>query len=569
MKKKSLLITIIVLLVILILAGGIFAYIYLATDILKTDKEAFAKYALKLGDQEKGFVPNILEQYESKKMTNAYENSGGITATTEILSDSIDSNIQTMKNYIEFGNNTNISFDGKVDTTNKKVEQNISINYSDNVSFPFKYKQDGDVYGIQSDYFSPNYIAIENNNLQELFQKFGVLDTTNIPNKIEYSEIQSLKLTDEEKTHLQQNYLVPILNSFSDDKFSKIENADDSVSYVLSTTNIELKDLLVQTLETFKKDTIMLNKVNSIIEEVMQENYNEEMQLTSQDIEEMIEDLNDMDSDEQKNIKISITQKDGVTNKVSIISDEVTLEISITQTDSNVIYNISLNVPDSITISMDMSYSGLDTNTVVENISFSYEVPEQLSTIYSYNNTITFGNEINIEDFGTNATVLNNYPAEQVQPFIVQITNRLVEVNNEHMSQIGFPTDMVNPMVMWFTMPTYLQIYNSASESIQNSNLSEQEKDANNMEFESYKGQIKGSQVKNLCDKVRIKGLDGTSDKINVKLGQPASSTSFVENVNDINTIKSSILSGKTYNVTLYYDTATGYVCEIGIEEIN
>ena len=568
MKKKSLLITIIVLLVILILAGGIFAYIYLATDILKTDKEAFAKYALKLGDQEKGFVPNILEQYESKKMTNAYENSGEITATTEVLSDSIDSNIQVMKNYVEFGNNTNISFDGKVDTTNKKVEQNISINYSDNVSFPFKYKQDGDVYGIQSDYFSPNYIAIENNNLQELFQKFGVLDTTNIPNKIEYSEIQSLKLTDEEKTHLQQNYLVPILNSFSDDKFSKIENADDSVSYVLSTTNIELKDLLVQTLETFKNDTIMLNKVNSIIEEVMQENYNEEMQLTSQDIEEMIEDLNDMDS-EQKDIKISITQKDGVTNKVSIISDEVTLEISITQTDSNVIYNISLNVPDSITISMDMSYSGVDTNTVVENISFSYEVPEQLSTIYSYNNTITFGNEINIEDLGTNATVLNNYPAEQVQPFIVQITNRLVEVNNEHMSQIGFPTDMVNPMVMWFTMPTYLQIYNSASESIQNSNLNEQEKDANNMEFESYKGQIKGSQVKNLCDKVKIKGLDGTSDKINVKLGQPASSTSFVENVNDINTIKSSILSGKTYNVTLSYDTATGYVCEIGIEEIN
>lgn len=481
MKKKSLLITIIVLLVILILAGGIFAYIYLATDILKTDKEAFAKYALKLGDQEKGFVPNILEQYESKKMTNAYENSGEITATTEVLSDSIDSNIQVMKNYVEFGNNTNISFDGKVDTTNKKVEQNISVNYNDNVSFPFKYKQDGDVYGIQSDYFSPNYIAIENNNLQELFQKFGVLDTTNIPNKIEYSEIQSLKLTDDEKTHLQQNYLVPILNSFSDDKFSKIENADDSVSYVLSTTNIELKDLLVQTLETFKNDTIMLNKVNSIIEEVMQENYNEEMQLTSQDIEEMIEDLNDMDSDEQKNIKISITQKDGVTNKVSIISDEVTLEISITQTDSNVIYNISLNVPDSITISMDMSYSGLDTNTVVENISFSYEVPEQLSTIYSYNNTITFGNEINIEDFGTNATVLNNYPAEQVQPFIVQITNRLVEVNNEHMSQIGFPTEFGNPLVMWVIAPGMLQqfeLYDKAQEAQQ------QQEEAQNKEEE-------------------------------------------------------------------------------------
>ena len=48
-----------------------------------------------------------------------------------------------------------------------------------------------------------------------------------------------------------------------------------------------------------------------------------------------------------------------------------------------------------------------------------------------------FGNEINIEDFGTNATVLNNYPAEQVQPFIVQITNRLVEVKRFKIKKVS------------------------------------------------------------------------------------------------------------------------------------
>ena len=73
-KKKTLLIVIIVLLVILILGGGTFAYIYLGTDLLKSDKELFAKYIVLMGDDEEGFSPKILADYESKKETTPYQN---------------------------------------------------------------------------------------------------------------------------------------------------------------------------------------------------------------------------------------------------------------------------------------------------------------------------------------------------------------------------------------------------------------------------------------------------------------------------------------------------------------
>ena len=55
MKKKGLIIGIIVLIVLLILTGAAFAYIYFGTDLLKSDKELFAKYTMLIGDDEEGF----------------------------------------------------------------------------------------------------------------------------------------------------------------------------------------------------------------------------------------------------------------------------------------------------------------------------------------------------------------------------------------------------------------------------------------------------------------------------------------------------------------------------------
>ena len=573
MKKKTLLIVIISIIIVLLIAGGVFAYLFLATDMFKTDKELFAKYTTSMiSDKANQEAITNLENYFTKKQTMAYSNEGDFSAYVGNLEDNTDESIKTIIDAINIANNTNITFNGKIDNTNKQVEENIQINYTDTVNLPFTYKQDGDIYGIKMDSITPNYVAIENNNLKELFQKLGATDVSQIPDRIEPQEIESVKFTDEEKAHLLSAYVQPIFNGISEEKFSKIENADGSINYNLTLTNQEVKDILVQTLQILSTDTMMINKINNIIGEVYQD---ETMNISSEDIQELINNLNETSAD-GSNITISVTNKNGSTNKISISSENTVLEFTKNQTKSNVSYNLAINGTDENNISVQISYEGLDTNTISENYSIAINITGEMAGStnleYSFNNTVTFDNSITIDAMPQESTaVLNNYPVEQVQPFIEQLGIAIEQLNSNQMTQIGYPTDMVNPMVMWFTAPSIIRMYSNINSSIDNNvnDLNNVEIQTNNARFETYKGVISGSQVKVLCDKVKTNNLDVTLEKINIKLGETASATSFVMNANDTDSIKNSIQPEKTYNVTLSYDVTTGYVCEIGIVEIN
>ena len=583
MKKKGILIAIIVLIVLLVLAGGAFAYIYFATDLLKTDKELFQKYAVQMGDSENGFIPSILEEYGNKKSTTAYENNGSISANTTITADtSTDSTLQELSSVLEQANAANISFSGRVDNANRKVEQNIVLNYSDTVNFPFNYKQDEDVYGLQADAISPAYIAFENNNLQEFAQKLGVTDVSSIPNKIEFKEIQSLKFTDEEKTHIVEQYVMPAFDRFTDDKFSREENADGSVTYVLSVTNIELRDTAVQMLETLKNDTMLLNKINSIIQETSQmfgEDSTEQSQLTAEQIDQAITSLNEEDLKELM-FQIGITQSNGVTSRLSISQDSTTIYIDKQQSEDNITYNASITLANedenniafagatSETFSLTMSYSGLSTNTATESISLNTSVAEKYDTRYSYTNTVTFGNAVSIEGFGQDTAILNNYNAEQITPFLTQVTLMIAQSNADLMNQIGFPETMGNPMLVWFTGPSLaMNMLSVSAVGSSQSDLSSAEVETFNSTFTNYEGEQRGVNVKSLCDSVRIHNLTANSgEKVNIKIGE-ATATTATDNVNEPDTIKDQIDATKTYNVTLSYDASTGKICEIGVNE--
>ena len=459
MKKKTLLIVIIFIIILLLIAGGVFAYLFLATDMFKTNKELFAKYtALMINDKSDSEAITSLENYFNKKKSVAYTNEGDFSAYIGNLEDNTDESMQTIINAINIANNTNITFNGKIDNANKKVEENIQINYTDTVNLPFTYKQDGDIYGIKMDSITPNYVAIENNNLKELFQKLGATDVSQIPDRLEAQEIESIKFTDEEKTHLLNTYLQPIFNGISEEKFSKIENTDESTNYNLTLTKQEIKNILVQALQILSTDTMMINKINNIILEVYQD---ETMNISSEDIQELIDNLNETSADDS-NITITVTKKDGSTNKISISSEDTVLEFTKNQTKSNVSYNFAMSGTNENNISVQISYSGLDTNIITENYSVTIDITGEMSGSinleYSFNNTVIFDNSITIDAIPQESTaVLNNYPAEQVQPFIEQLGMAIGQINSNQMTQIGYQAEFINPMVMWFTAPSILQ----------------------------------------------------------------------------------------------------------------
>lgn len=119
-------------------------------------------------------------------------------------------------------------------------------------------------------------------------------------------------------------------------------------------------------------------------------------------------------------------------------------------------------------------------------------------------------------------------------------------------------------------------VYNSVSKTITDSaDISQQEIDTYNQDFLVYEGVRNGTQVKQLCQSIRLHNtknqadpskqiilMNGTAPDPNPAPTQTgASGTTTAE----INTIKNSILSGRQYTVSLGYDSS-GRVTTVGIQ---
>ena len=444
MKKKGLLIALIIILVLLVLAGGTFAYLYFGTDLLKTDKQLFAKYLMQLGDEEKGLFPKALDDFLVKKETTTYQNNGELSSNYSLT----DTNDTSMNEVINIMNNSKIQFQGSVDNANSKREENITLSYPDSVSLPFKYKDEGDIYAIQADILSPSYIGIENNNLKELAQKFGTTDVSQIPDKIELNSIESLNFTDEELKHINESYIMPIYNNLADEKFTTTENADGTKTHILTLTYTEALNIYIQTLETLKNDTMMLNKIISIIAEISGEN-----NLTVEELSQAIQDfIDDLPKTNEKSIIININQKDGITNNISVVVANFTFIFTKSFHNENLSYNFNILGDENQSVGIQMSYTNLNTDNVQEYVSFSVNNLDGVNFSYTYNNSVTFG-AVDIQPFNNNVAILNNYTAEEIQALLLQCGTIISQTNTRQMAQIGFPETFINPIVASYAMP--------------------------------------------------------------------------------------------------------------------
>ena len=499
MKKKGLIVAIIVIVVLLVLAGGAFTYIYFGTDLLLSERQGFEKYAIQLVVGENKFISSNLESYFNRKETTPYTTDGTISADTMLIGEAASTNstdMQELVDILRYSDQTNISFEGKVDNANKKFEQNISINYSDTVKFPFTYRADGDVYGIQSDEIGTTFIAIENNNLPTLLQNLGTTDVTGIPDKLESTELQNANFTDEEKIHVLNTYILPIYNGLTDDKFSKQDNSDGSVTYTLTLTTEELKNILIQALKIFREDQSMIDKMNNIIQELYGDNYDEtSMEINQRSIQEVISNIGNT-TVEDGTVQLGITQSDRKVNKISINYGEITINISkLSSNQSGDNYNISILKGGYTLFDLEMSYSVIDTNSLHEQYIATVNIENKTTTKYHYSNTVTFGSNISFEPLNaTNSAILNSYSTEQLLPFLGQLGIRIVQINNEQMTELGYPTELINPVIMWFATPSIVttmqnqeNIVDNAEEGQQNFNETLEQ---DNESLDNIEGQI-------------------------------------------------------------------------------
>ena len=296
--NKKILIPIIVLAVLIIITGGVFAYLYFGTDVLKSNKQAFFKYVSQNEKIVNALKSEGLEAYAEKQKTMPYTSEGSLK--TDISSS--DSQAQSLASALQ---NSSITFVGNVDKANNYSYQNISVNYSDSQAMKAEYLQKGNIYAVRLSDVWNRFLGIENNNLKAFATKMGVDESIlqSIPDKIDIAALTASTslFTEDEQKQLKEKYFAIISENMTDDMFSK-ESSQDGDSYTLTITQKQAENIAKKILASVKDDELILNKAREIMTNVANMTLEQANNYISE-IQQQIEKIINTSSTEDTNTK--------------------------------------------------------------------------------------------------------------------------------------------------------------------------------------------------------------------------------------------------------------------------
>ena len=436
-KNKKLLISIIVLVILIVIVGV--AYAFVATDMFKSDKDQFFKYASQLFNKDNSFFDSKIDQYNQKKSNSKYEFIGELTA--EIDSDDLD------KTKLKNLENINLSFAGNVDEAMNKAESLVKLNYSNDINFSVLFKRINGVTGIKINDVTKKYLAVKDNELMMLPQKF----IGNIPFDITSVDFSRISLSSEDNDNTKNKLIQIFKDNLDGSKFSKVKSMN-SEGYCLEITNQKIIELMTKVLESLKTDEQSLNKINSILG----------TNLSSNNIDFAINYLSSITVKDSKS-RITIYQKDGKLNKVEIqFNDMVNITITKTSTEDDVNYNIYAETQH-FSVNFDAKFSGLKN---LKSIKENYSLEFLLGNSYKYNvvNTVNFTDDIEIKDFETNEyTDLNKMNKEQLTKLYEAMITAINNVHKEKLEKAGLQTS--NPLDI--IIPDFSKLASANSEKSQ------------------------------------------------------------------------------------------------------
>lgn len=535
-KSKKIVVILIIVVLLIIIAGGVLLA-YFTTDIFRGNKESFFKYVTQIGDTKDGFIESNVKQYFEKKTTNSYTNEGNFTVNAT------DSEVVNIDNL----NNFNISFSGQTDNTNSKTQQNVSINYSDSVTFPVIYRKIGNQVGLQTDYIGSKFINVETDKIADLQgdETESIKDISNVVTDIE--QVKNISFTQEEL-----NPYMNVLQNIDDDKFSNVNDANGT-GYQLSLSGDELKDVLVQLLEALKNDQATLEKLNGYIKEIKNS-----ANITTNDIDELIQDIQNNNELSNENFSVIVYKKSGRTSKIVVSLNEVKIDIQKVANDSIAEYDITANLNynnENLNITGKINFDGLDGQNVKE----TYELGlESGAKVYNYKveNNVSFTDSASVEDFTTdNSMVLTNYEEEAVNNFLMAVDQRLAEVNAFQMEELGVAEDQ-NPIM--HLIPN-LGVYSDMINNLSKPKVSEEDVATFNQKFEVYQStNLQGVTVRGLLSTIQLNNEQQDEDRQIKEIN--FNGEEYEVNQQNIAALKEEVVAENYYRVEFEKDQETGLI---------
>lgn len=415
MKKKILL----ALLVIIILLGIGGAYAYFATDAFKSDKEMFFSYIS--SDICSNLKDEKLEEYIKKQETTAYTNKGDVSINVSgdnSLTSTVNGALQTLKD-------GKITLEGKTDNSRKMAEQTMTVELEQGINVPIKIKRDEDVLGIQSNLLNTKFIAVRNQNLKALLEKFGI-NSDEIPDKIDFNDGQ---LTQEEIDNLKNKCISILHDNLDDTSFSK-EKVDGQTVIKLNTSNKHCQEILVKILETLRDDEIVLKKMSGTLSE----------KDFKQRINTEIDKIKDIEVDDNSMLEIKLYIKTRKVKKVEMSIDgnnESKIFVKLENSDRQMLINVYENDNLVGDLSVLKQASGDDlTYTVNESLTSEGEESVSLDFKVQYKNIATLDNveenyEINVSSVDSSSKKVNlSLDYKNLKSFATDIEIEEINSNN-------------------------------------------------------------------------------------------------------------------------------------------
>lgn len=626
-NKKIILIAIITIVSLIVILVGVFAYAFFFTDSLKSDKQLFFKYLLKNSETFQGLKDESLENFYAKKQETPYESEGKVSVKYSLGEDSeiLSEDISKLDNVsISYTGVTDVknNYNFRKINLNYSEEEAMVINYIHSNDY-FGVKIDGVLkkyLGIENNNLK-EFLGKFNIDTENIPDKIDLDTIKSLLNG------ETELFNEEELEQIKNNYLPVLLDNLKDELFTQSETAkgkkltltlDEETlknMFIQAITKLKDDELILGKIkqkyielgnDTEEDAEELITNLKEQFEETLQEVQSEEnTETTGQDTEVSKEIDSLVQEEEELNIVISmyvenkeVVQTELMSVDSKIIINKVENGILIESQEFNseteeyeILGNITINKvkeedsfnyefiidADGGIITYNVKYTGINTLAeVASNIDLKFEYNEQddenqylekqTSSVYglSYaieNKTIfkdSINTEFNIEEDGI---TVNEYEPEKLSSLFENLIPLVLKLNETKMKNTGFeqfPFLYYSPSAI-----LSISIMNSAKDTINNTDLSDQAIEAYNGKFTPYEGtEITGSKVNALINVIESNNAV-EADGGHIIQSLIINGVSY--DISDAD-VQSQISTSKTYTVKTDKDSE-GYIYLIDIEE--